>query len=110
MAKKFYPKCSMATKTKQDVIDAIEERRENKYPICFTKLGPVKSKLLTHARMQAYMNEEYNAMISNIEFGDDAVGRETERALFHLAQIITSSPDVKFELEESSEEEDFDEE
>lgn len=90
----FYPK--LAGKTKQDVLDSIQERLEDGYPTCYRKLPAINKNLLTDKRMQEFVNDEYKAMFDNIEFGDEAVGRETEKVLFRLAQKLSGDRSTKF--------------
>ncbi len=97
MTQTFFPK--VAGKTKQNVFDSIKERRYCGFPACYSKLvSPVDETLLTDERMQEYVNNDYDAMFDNIEYGDEAVGRETERVLFELAKGLSRDTETEFEL------------
>lgn len=106
-SKIFFPK--NAGSTKQEVIDRIEEQIENNSPTCYGMLGKVNPELLTDALMQEYVDNDYDTMFHMIEFGDDAVGRETEKVLFELAKKLTNSPDVEFNQNYGGEEEEDEE-
>lgn len=108
MSKKFYPEG--AAVTKDDVFERIDDRIQTASPSCYGKLGELDETLLTDEMMQEYVNKDYDAMFDNIEFGDDAVGRETEKVLFELAKVLTNSPDVEFNQNYGGEEEEEEDE
>jgi hypothetical protein len=84
--KKFHP--TNAALTKEEVVEMINERIGDEIYEGFDDLLEPQLNKLNDTMMQDFVDRWYDAMVDNLEFGDDCVGRNQEKVLLRLAKMI----------------------